>query len=202
MSKAFDVICMRTVRKALKKYGVDEETIQMVMKLYKVDNNVIRIGSNEEEFRRGRGVRQGDAMSPILFVLGLQYALDKIDWQEMGIDINGSKLRILIYADDITILANNTEELKEMTEKVEEATNMIGLRMNKEKTCWMGNVEGVLRIQNMEIQKTEKCKYLGQTLTFPNEHGEEIKDRIRSGWCKFQEVKWLLMNKKTPTSLW
>ena len=65
-------------------------------------------------FKTGERVHQGCIMSPCLFNL---YAEDmqnaRLDETQTGIKIAGRNINNLRYADDITLLAENKEELKE-----------------------------------------------------------------------------------------
>ncbi|KAL6723731.1 hypothetical protein Aduo_018707 [Ancylostoma duodenale] len=48
----------------------------------------------------GKGVRQGDTVSPKLFTSTLQYAMSRPNWEDKGVMIDGKKLSNLRFADD------------------------------------------------------------------------------------------------------
>ena len=54
-----------------------------------------------------KGLRQGDSLSPILFSLYINDLPTKLSQPSSNTDIN-----ILLYADDLAILANSREELQ------------------------------------------------------------------------------------------
>ena len=75
--------------------------------------------------------------------------------------------------------------------------------MHKGKTKYMVNydTEEAISIENHQIEKVDKYKYLGQTLTIDNNIEEEILTRIKAGWRNFGIHKDLLTNKDIPMSL-
>ena len=88
-----------------------KETIEAKL-FYAHGRSEVAVGSSKAEFITEKGVRQGDSLSPLLFILVLQYALKTINWRNKGIDIGGKTLSYLAYADDIVILAHDLESVK------------------------------------------------------------------------------------------
>ena len=59
---------------------------------------------------------------------------------QAGIKIAGRNINNLRYADDITLNAQNEEELKILLVKVKEESEKVGLRLNIQKTKIMASV--------------------------------------------------------------
>lgn len=57
-------------------------------------------------------MRQGDALSPILFNIALEKVIRESRIEENGIRLGGCIIGVLEYADDIVLLAENKENLK------------------------------------------------------------------------------------------
>ena len=66
--------------------------------------------NNETPIRKG--VRQGDTISPKLFIATLEDLFQNFDWSICGVSINRKKLSNLRFADDLTIIAHDLEELE------------------------------------------------------------------------------------------
>jgi hypothetical protein len=57
-------------------------------------------------FPTRNGLKQGDALSPLLFNFALEYAIKKDQVHEDGFKINGIH-RLLVYADDVYVLGGS-----------------------------------------------------------------------------------------------
>jgi len=78
-------------------------------------------------------LKQGDALSPMLFNFALEYAIRKVQVIRDGLKLNGTH-QLLAYADDVNILAGSIHTLKENAEALVAATREIGLEVSADKT--------------------------------------------------------------------
>ena len=62
----------------------------------------------------------------------------RLDKAQAGIKIAGKNISNLRYADDTTLMAESTEELKSLVRKVKEEREKAGLKLNIQKTKIMG----------------------------------------------------------------
>ena len=58
-------------------------------------------------FKNETGLKDGDAVSPILFNLALQKVIQSIKMVPGGIKIGKEQLNVLAYADDIALIGKN-----------------------------------------------------------------------------------------------
>jgi hypothetical protein len=126
------------------------------------------------------GLKQGDAISPLLFNFALEYAIRRFQVNQDGLKLNGTH-QLLAYADDVNILGGNVHTVKENAEALVVATNEIGLEVNADKTKYMimsrdrnAGRSHSMKIDNSSIERVEVFKYLGTTLTHKNSIQEEI----------------------------
>ena len=82
------------------------------------------------------GLKQGDALSPLLFNFALEYAIRRVQVNQDGLKLNGIH-QLLAYADDVNILGGRARTVKENAETLVGATNEIGLEVNADKTKYM-----------------------------------------------------------------
>ena len=73
-------------------------------------------------FKIGKGVSQGYMLSPCLFNLFAEHIMwnSRLEEAQAVIKIAGRNISNLKYTDDITLMAENKEELKSLLMKVKE----------------------------------------------------------------------------------
>ena len=87
-------------------------------------------------FKIRKGVHQGCILSPCLFNLYAEYIMRNAGLEEVqaGIKIARRSISNLICADDITLVAENEEELKSLLMRVKKECEKAGLKLNIQKT--------------------------------------------------------------------
>jgi hypothetical protein len=82
-------------------------------------------------------LKQGDAISPLLFNFAIEYAIRKVQENQMGLKLNATH-QLLAYADDdVNLLVDNIDTINKNTETLIDASKEVGLEINVEKTKYM-----------------------------------------------------------------
>jgi len=158
-----------------------------------------RVGKNLSDMFLIRYVlKQGDALSPLLFNFALEYAIRRVQVNQDGLKLNGTH-QLLAYADDVNILGGSVHDIKEKAEALILANKEIGLEVNVDKTKYMvmsrdqnAGRSHDMTIDSRSFERVEEFKYLGTTLTNKNSIQEEIKSRLKLGNACYHSVQSLL----------
>ena len=79
--------------------------ITLLEKVYEKPQSAVRVGNeNGDWFGTDVGTRQGDPLSPLLFIAYLDRVLDHVRQNACGITIGGMRINNLRFADDIDLI--------------------------------------------------------------------------------------------------
>lgn len=210
-SKAYDSINRNRLWKMMEKYGIPDKIIQLAKMCISESKGKVKIGKEyTDTFDINTGVRQGDGLSPLLFNLALEEALKKTRNSEGGARLT-EKINLLAFADDVAIIAENKNNLIELTEVLINEAKKVGLQINENKTNYMkisrqNDDDDHLEVLNYKFQKTNIFKYLGVTITDNNREEMEIQSRLaaaeRSYWSLIKLFKSKLLSKTTKIKMY
>jgi hypothetical protein len=136
LSGAFDAILWSKLWSKLETLGVSTKFISMVKAIYEAAEGSVRTTHGmSNSFKFGKAILQGETLSPKLFTLFLEDLIKRLH----NSDIPGLKtllrvIHILLYADDIVLLANNYFDLQEKINLVSNYFKENGLTVNLSKT--------------------------------------------------------------------
>ena len=144
--KAFDTISKFSILAALKKFNFGPVFIQYVETILNETEAAIKNGGwISEFFSTTRGVRQGCCLSPLLFIIVVEFLALKIksDSQISGIlegfsNYTKDDTSLLQYADDMNLLLKTTRCISRALVITDEFETFTGLKLNKKKSIGMG----------------------------------------------------------------
>lgn len=191
--KAFDQIKSKKILEMLIIRGVDQKIINILQDVYEKSKLEVELDGEVAEIEVQKGVRQGDSASPILFIGVLQMILDQMEWDNLGLNINGVALNKLEFADDVVLIGKNKNELETMIVTLEDKCKEYGLKINESKCKimivekeesegeYVQEEEEFFKIGNMRVGRERHFVYLGQQISIEGQWSE-IRKRCAIGW--------------------
>ncbi|KAI5734139.1 hypothetical protein M8J77_003012 [Diaphorina citri] len=196
LQKAFDNVNWNQMMKILKDIGVSYKDRRIIFNLYRNQTTHIEINKEMEQAEIKKGVRQGCNISPYLFNIYIEKAIEESKEVCTGIVLNGVRVQMLRFADDIAVLAPDEQNLKRSLECMDEVLNKYKMKINMRKTEIMActkETEAVnILVNRKPIKQTKTFKYLGSTITENAKSTTDVKQRIAQAKVAFLKKKTLL----------
>ena len=213
MSKAYDRIEWPFLKKMMQKLGFQEKWIDLIMKCVTTVSYRIKVnGEYTDRFFPQRGLRQGDPLSPYLFILCADGLSALLQQAESDGKIEGIKIRReappvnhLFFADDSLILmkarCSGAQALKQIMCKYELASGQV---INKDKSSILFSpntgdhakqqMRLILSI-NQEASAESAERYLGLPVSVGKSKKKAFEYIKQKVWARIQGWKEKLLSK-------
>ncbi|PSN49740.1 hypothetical protein C0J52_08482 [Blattella germanica] len=124
--KAYDSIKREKLYSILMNFGIPKKLVSLIGMCLNGTKSRVRVGKQVSDiFEIHNGLKQGDALSPLLFNFVLEHAIE----DKEGVQLNGIH-KLLVYADDIVLLGDSEEILKDNMHILRSNTRKLGLEVN------------------------------------------------------------------------
>jgi hypothetical protein len=125
--------------------------------------------------------KQGNALLPMLFNFALEYAIRKVQENQVGLKLNGTHL-LLFCADDVSILGDNKGTIKNKTETLIDSSKQVGIEVNAKKIKYIllschqnARQNHYLKLAHRSSENVAQARYLATTVTNQNLIQEDIR---------------------------
>jgi hypothetical protein len=161
LSKAYDKLKWDFIWQILKEIQLPDSLINVIMhSITSVETNVKWNGARGSYFRPQRGIRQGDPISPYLFVMCIDklshlisQAVKEGTWKAPRAGRNGPIVSHLMFAYDLLLFGEaTTEQLKCMTDILDKFCRLLGQQVSNEKTSVFSSSNTSRRLRDTLIR--------------------------------------------------
>ena len=216
--KAFDTVEHPPLWAALKELGVTPAYIDILQLLYNRQEATVAAGQMSRPFPIERGVKQGDPISPLLFLAVMEVIFRRLKsrWNKLNLRRQGRYYGVVVdketdpltnlrFADDVLLFASSPSDAAKMISDLNRESSKFGLKLHMGKTAVLTNRETncpttvSCRGQSLKVvSKDETERYLGRKLSMIAFHGTEFANRLAAGWAAFFKLKEVFCNRKVP----
>ena len=181
-SKAFDRIRYSKLFNILQDTGLCPLVVRLLLVLYSnIEGHVRWDNYSSSLFKINCGVKQGGVISPILFTLYADILVERIVESKLGCYVGDVASSVLIYADDIVLMAPTRSAMQRLINICEKFGAEYNLEFNPDKceTLLVGfnnfNIE--LSLNGKSIPIKSNVKHLGHSI-FDNRYLYDLKHTI------------------------
>ncbi|KAK0138454.1 Transposon TX1 uncharacterized protein [Merluccius polli] len=195
--KAFDRVEHDFLWKVMERFGFSAGLIAKIKVLYSDIESVLKFnGGLCAPFRVHRGVRQGCALSGMLYALSLEPLLQKIRSSVRGLLLPGFNSRLVLsaYADDVIVFIKDQQDVHVLNSVIEKFSVVSAARVNwrKSEALAVGEWrEGLPVLPQNLIWRREGLRYLGVYLGNKDTERKNWEEIIQKVDKKLAKWRWL-----------
>ena len=170
-SKAFDRVNKNILWSKLGGLGINDncKMLNALKSLYVDVQSCVRVnGYYSEWFDVSNGLKQGCILSPLLFSLYISDLVTSLNTMNIGVPVGDETVRVLLYADDIVLLADSVDNLQSLLDEVhlwcqsnglciESKTQIVHFRVGPAtpRACY------IFKCGDKLLETVDKYRYLG-----------------------------------------
>jgi len=199
---------------AMKELGFETKYIRLVKATLDGTRCRVKVQNDmSDEFAVREGLKQGDALSCLLFNLALEIAMRRAGIQTNKTLVNGS-VQVLGFADDLDLASRTHAAAVDTFTNLKTQGERMGLMISEYKTKYMktepnpaaNQLEGTICIGEFNLEVVDEFTYLGVLIRSDGDNTPEIRRRIMAASrCYYGLSKHLrskLVSKKTKCHIY
>ena len=161
-------------------YGVDGQLLRAIKSFYCRPEVCVRVnGKQSKPFHVGVGLRQGCVLSPLLFIVYMNW-IDKCSQADVCATIGNCKISRLLFANDLVLLSSTESGRQRALNSFADACNTAGMKISTAKTEVLhlsrNPDQCVLQVNGATLKQVEKFNWVA--FTSDGRQDEELDTRI------------------------
>lgn len=192
LKAAFDTIDRREIWKALEEMEIPKMLLEAIRSTYETVRLKIQIaGQKSEEFKMNKGIKQGDSLSPLLFIIMMDRIVKQIKAQTEQLsttigyrNLEPIKMSSLLYADDVVLIGNSINKTQKLMNIWTKEIEKVKMEVNLNKTKVMivnenrdNKANNEIKCRDTILERVTTYDYLGSILTEDGKIDRELSNR-------------------------
>ena len=197
----FDSVNRETIWRILESRGLPPKLIQLIRAMYTETFSTLRVyNSLSKPFAIVSGVRQGSMFAPFLFNLVIDWAMhEATEKQLLCIALDDMIITDLDFADDMSLLDDNTADAQTFLDLVTKTAAKVGLEINISKTKFCSACpEDQMTCNGKPIEKVDSFTYLGSNLQLDGDVSHEVRTRLGKATGRLKQIDKLWKQRSIP----
>lgn len=205
VTKAYDKAWIKAIMYVLEKEGIQQKEWQIIDLLNTgLTATILTKYGPTRQIEIKDSIRQGGVLSVIQYATLMDEISKETKKTKIGIKIPGTTeyLNTLLWMDDVALITNNRDDMQKLLDITYTTASKYHIAFGKEKSKMLkiGNKNNqeitTLTLGDMQIEQTDKYKYLGLTINNKNNLADQMKDIKTKTEGAYQTVMSLLHNKE------
>jgi hypothetical protein len=155
--KIYDSVRREVLYNIFIEFGVPMKLVRLIKMCLNKTYSKVHIGKYLSDiFYIQNGLKQGEVLSPLLFNFALEYAIRKVQENQVGLKLNGT-YQLVAYVDDVKLLGDNIDTIKKNTGTLTNGSKEVGLEIHVENICICSCLTTKIITQKQRTNNMKMC---------------------------------------------
>ena len=195
IKRAYDVVWRDLLWEEMWKVGIRGKLWRVLQNLYQCTESCVAVDGKQTQWSKSEvGLRQGCVMSPTIFSIFINRLAENLKQIGKGIKWNDRQFKLLLFADDIVLMAQDEGDMQRMLDMAYECSQSMRFQFNaqkckvmrsgKERTTWKMGGEVIQEVQSFTYLGVEFGRRVGW-----KEMKKKVLEKVTKRMCKIEMLR-------------